>query len=117
VKIKKLDPRGRPAIFVGYAETSKAYKVLGAEPRKMVVSRDVTFGIGDIIQTEIPIGGDSGSMTPTEKPPAQCEGREAGSESEIIEARIEAACSNQGVSPSESDDGDDPTVNKQPSSE
>jgi len=41
--VQKLDARGRPAIFVGYADTSKAYRVIDAETRKMIVSRDVTF--------------------------------------------------------------------------
>ena len=42
-KVKKLDDRSRCAIFVGYAESSKAYKVIDLESRKVVVSRDVTF--------------------------------------------------------------------------
>ena len=90
VRVKKLDPRGRPSIFVGYAETSKAYRVLHAETRKMDVSRYFAFDegvaghfegesnksdtdvvdIGDIIKIETPIGGDSESIAPTEKPPA-----------------------------------------------
>ena len=102
MKVKNIDPRGRPAIFVGYAETSRNYRVLDGETRKMVVSRDVTFhegvagnvegdsnksdtdvvDIGDITEIEVLIGGDSESIAPTEKPPAQCEGSEAGSESE-----------------------------------
>ena len=43
VKVQKLDARGRPAIFVGYAENSKAYKLIDLENGKVVVSRDVTF--------------------------------------------------------------------------
>ena len=42
-KVKKLDARGKPAIFVGYAETSKAYKLIDVETGKVVVSRDVIF--------------------------------------------------------------------------
>ena len=42
-EIKKLDPRGKVAIFVGYAETSKAYKLIDYETQKVVVSRDVFF--------------------------------------------------------------------------
>ena len=42
-KVKKLDVRGKSAIFVGYAENSKAYKLIDKETVKVVVSRDVTF--------------------------------------------------------------------------
>lgn len=38
-----LDARGKLAIFVGYAETSKAYKFLVHETHKVVVSRDVSL--------------------------------------------------------------------------
>ena len=46
-EVQKLDPRGRVAIFVGYAENSKAYKVIDFETRKVVVSRDVLFDEAD----------------------------------------------------------------------
>ena len=42
-KVKKLDARANSAIFVGYAEHSKAYKIIDIESGKVVVSRDVTF--------------------------------------------------------------------------
>ena len=42
-KVKKLDPRAREAIFVGYTLQSKGYKLWDIESRKCVLSRDVTF--------------------------------------------------------------------------
>ena len=42
-QVQKLDPRGNVAIFVGYAETSKAYKLIDLETHKVVISRDVLF--------------------------------------------------------------------------
>jgi hypothetical protein len=42
-KRTKLEPSNRKGLFVGYSETSKAYKVYIPEQRKTVVSRDVKF--------------------------------------------------------------------------
>ncbi len=42
-KVKKLDSRAREAIFVGYASSSKDYKLWDADLRRMVVSRSVRF--------------------------------------------------------------------------
>ena len=42
-KVKKLDTRAREAMFLGYAEVSKAYKLWDSELQKVVISRDVTF--------------------------------------------------------------------------
>lgn len=42
-KLKKLDARSREAIFLGYLENTKGYKLLDKETRKSVQSRDVTF--------------------------------------------------------------------------
>ncbi len=42
-EVQKLDPRGKVAIFVGYAENSKAYKLIDFETQKVVISRDVLF--------------------------------------------------------------------------
>ena len=42
-QLQKLDPRGKAAIFVGYAEASKAYKLIDLESHKIVISRDVVF--------------------------------------------------------------------------
>jgi len=42
-KTKKLDPRCRRAVFMGYSTQSKGYKLWDPESRKMIVSRDVTF--------------------------------------------------------------------------
>jgi hypothetical protein len=42
-KMKKLEPSGKKGIFVGYSESSKAYKIYIPEQHKIEVSRDVTF--------------------------------------------------------------------------
>jgi hypothetical protein len=42
-KRTKLEPFSRKGLFVGYCETSKAYRVYIPEQRKIVVSRDVKF--------------------------------------------------------------------------
>jgi hypothetical protein len=42
-KRTKLEPSSRKGLFVGYNETSKAYKVYILEQRKTVVSGDVNF--------------------------------------------------------------------------
>jgi hypothetical protein len=42
-KRTKLEPSSREGWFVGYIETSKAYKVYILEQRKMIVRRDVKF--------------------------------------------------------------------------
>jgi hypothetical protein len=39
----KLDPLGKKGIFVGYSETSKAYRVYISSHRQIEISRDVTF--------------------------------------------------------------------------
>ncbi|KAF6212135.1 hypothetical protein GE061_012656 [Apolygus lucorum] len=39
----KLDPRSRECIFVGYSDTSKAYRVWDVEKRKICVTRDLKF--------------------------------------------------------------------------
>lgn len=41
--IGKFDPRGKPAIFLGYSESSKGYRMWLVEEKKILVSRDVTF--------------------------------------------------------------------------
>ena len=42
-KVKKLDPRAREAIMMGYSTQSKGYKFWDIESKKFVVSRDVKF--------------------------------------------------------------------------
>ena len=42
-KIKNLDPKSREAIFVGYAEQTKGYKLWDIENRKCIICRDVVF--------------------------------------------------------------------------
>ena len=39
----KLEPSGKKGIFVGYSESSKAYKVYFHDFRQIETSRDVTF--------------------------------------------------------------------------
>jgi hypothetical protein len=39
----KLDPSGKNGIFVGYNDTSKAYKIYILDHEKVEISRDVTF--------------------------------------------------------------------------
>jgi hypothetical protein len=39
----KLEPSNRKGLFVGYSETSKAYRVYIPNQRKIIVSRDVKF--------------------------------------------------------------------------
>ena len=42
-KRTKLEPLGKKFIFVGYSETTKAYRVYIPEHRHIDISRDVTF--------------------------------------------------------------------------
>jgi hypothetical protein len=42
-KRKKLEPSGKKGIFVGYSETSKAYRIYVPGQQKVEISRDVTF--------------------------------------------------------------------------
>ena len=39
----KLDPSGKKGIFVGYYESSKAYRIYFPRFKKIDISRDVTF--------------------------------------------------------------------------
>ena len=39
----KRDPKARPGLFMGYEESSKAYRVYNIEGDKVVISRDVNF--------------------------------------------------------------------------
>jgi hypothetical protein len=42
-KRKKLEPSGKRGIFVGYSESSKAYRIYVPGQQKIEISRDVTF--------------------------------------------------------------------------
>ena len=42
-KRKKFEPSGKKGIFVGYSETSKAYRIYVPGQQKVEISRDVTF--------------------------------------------------------------------------
>lgn len=39
----KFDPRGKPALFIGYSESSKGYRLWLIEEKKIITFRDVTF--------------------------------------------------------------------------
>ena len=43
-KREKLEPASEKGIFVGYSETSKAYRIYIPSLRKVVAMRDVRFG-------------------------------------------------------------------------
>ena len=43
VKRTKLDPSGKKGIFVGYSESSKAYRIYFPGFKNINISRDVTF--------------------------------------------------------------------------
>jgi hypothetical protein len=42
-KMNKLEPLGKKGIFMGYSESSKAYRIYIPKQHKIEVSRDVTF--------------------------------------------------------------------------
>ena len=42
-KRTKLDPSGKKGIFVGYSDSSKAYRIYFPGYKKIDISRDVTF--------------------------------------------------------------------------
>ena len=42
-KRSKLDPLGKKGIFVGYSESSKAYRIYFPRYKKIDISKDVTF--------------------------------------------------------------------------
>ena len=42
-KRTKLDPSGKKGIFVGYAESSKAYRIYFPGYKKIEINKDVTF--------------------------------------------------------------------------
>lgn len=43
VNRQKLDPKGVECIFIGYCDTSKAYRVFDPSTQKVMISRDVIF--------------------------------------------------------------------------
>ena len=45
-QLRKLDDRGKPDIFIGYAEGAKAYRILDLATQRVKVSRDVVFDEG-----------------------------------------------------------------------
>jgi hypothetical protein len=42
-KRKKLEPSGKKGIFIGYSESSKAYRIYVPSQQKVEINRDVTF--------------------------------------------------------------------------
>jgi hypothetical protein len=42
-QLKKLDDRSHPRVFIGYADGTKAYRVLDPATQRVRVSRDVIF--------------------------------------------------------------------------
>jgi hypothetical protein len=60
-KRNKLEPSGKKEIFVGYSDSSKAYRIYNPEQHKIEVIRDVTFNermafkksIEEIIEEEL----------------------------------------------------------------
>ena len=87
-KVKKLDPRAREAVMMGYSAQSKGYKLWDVESKKFVVSRDVRFdesraavdktaevegesvAVVDITQDNNNNVNDSSQVEPTEQPSA-----------------------------------------------
>ena len=59
-KRTKLDPLGKKGIFVGYSESSKAYRIYFPGFKKIDISRDVTFDEDTAYNKSI--------MRPTEEP-------------------------------------------------
>ena len=43
VKRDKLDKKAEPGVFIGYSNSSKAYKIFQPQNGKILVSRDVKF--------------------------------------------------------------------------
>ena len=46
---KKLDPKAWNGIFVGYSETSPAYRIYNPRSGRITVSRNVTFDEHDFV--------------------------------------------------------------------
>lgn len=90
-KVKKLDPRSRKAILMGYSTQSKGYKLWDPESRKMLVSRDVTFRE----TCEDP--------SPTIIPSEDCEGINRGGEHKV---RFDASTSENDSAPENSDNNE-----------
>lgn len=71
-KVKKLDPRAREGMMIGYSSASKAYKLWDPEDKKVVISRSVKFdeGVsrGTMMETSVlDDGNDSDSSSGDEK--------------------------------------------------
>jgi len=58
-KRKKLEPSGKKGIFVGYSESSKAYRIYVPGQQKVEINRDVTFDEGIAFNKSIEDSKDS----------------------------------------------------------
>ncbi|ONK80561.1 uncharacterized protein A4U43_C01F19200 [Asparagus officinalis] len=54
VSNRKLNPRARKAIFVGFRECVKGFKLWDLQDKKMVISRDVTFDETYMMKPRVP---------------------------------------------------------------
>jgi hypothetical protein len=45
-QLRKLDDRGKPSVFIGYAEVAKAYCILDPVTARVKISRDIIFDKG-----------------------------------------------------------------------
>ena len=55
---RKLDSHSIEAIFLGYSEESKAYRLMDKQSKKIVISRDVIFNENDHIKSSVHINAD-----------------------------------------------------------
>ena len=50
---KKLDAKSKSCIFIGYSDSSKAYRLYNPKTRKITISRDVIFDEGGYYSNKI----------------------------------------------------------------
>ena len=94
---RKLDPKSTECVFVGYCETSKGYRLIDKNTKKLIVSRDVIFfesagaalsesEIRTCVTADLPVRGpnptqpendDDVTMTPTEDSAASSDPRKS----------------------------------------
>ena len=73
-----MDPSGKKGIFVGYSESSKAYRIYIPGQRQIEVSRDVTFHEEAAFRKskELPLDSDSEPTSPIVGSPSSSSQRE-----------------------------------------
>ena len=123
-KVRKLDPRAQEAVFLGYAESSKVYKLWDGELRKIVISRDVVFdefssgvcgniGVGNILDTDedlVSLDIEDDNNTSDDAPSNEKLESESGESSnsepsdEELHESPDSTCPNTETPPSPSDD-------------